>query len=693
MKLRSVSFIIGGLLAYSSLAHAAPPRLPATGFARAPDLREATLAPDGKHLALVLAEHQTAGADATEQLVVFDLPTLKVASRLNFALDRLPGQITWVSDTRLVVAEARQTGTLDQPSLDGNIIALDYDGKHQRTLYSLVGRGNLGSSFNMMSMEQGYPNLDGPTLAMDGHVFISITPFPHNEGTRNQEARRTLLYDVNTLDGYPKKVAEIDRGGMQFLVDHDVALYAYGSNDKLEPVVYSRANGQSQWQRMPAAQTGKVFIPGQVTADGKHVYALYSAAGGPLQLIEANLDGSDRHVLAGNPFGSVDTGSELGAMNDGYGPILSSWSTPQSHTPFAVTFSGVYADGKPAISYLQDDRYAQILKALNTQFGDHLVTFAGISRDGSTILVHAMSGQDPGEYALLDTSSMQMKPLFQSEPWIKPGQIGSRMAFQFHNRSGTLLDGYLTLPAGVPSRDLPTVVMVHGGPIGIRDQWYYDPLQIAPFLANRGYAVLNVNYRGSSGRGLGFEDSGYRQFGTGIQDDIIDAVHWAIRKGYVDPQRICVFGGSFGGYSALMQPILAPDLYKCAIDYAGVSDYTIEFDRSDTSHSKLGNNYFAMAVGTRADGKAISPLTMLGRFNVPVLIAQGGSDPRVPPQNAERLRDALEAAHKPYQWLYFPKEPHGFTTEPHRLALLQKMEAFLTEYLGPGVTATGTSRP
>lgn len=677
MNMRLNRVVLLALLAYGTLASAVVPKLPASDFARAPDLRQATLSPDGKHLAIVLAEHQTAGTDAAEQLVVFDLPSLQVASRLNFALDRLPGQITWVSDTRLVVAEARQTGTLDQPSLDGNIIALDYDGRHQRTLYSLVGRGNLGSSFNMMSMEQGNPSIAGTTDEKNGHVFISITPFPHNEGTRNQEARRTLLYDVNTMDGYPKQVAEIDRGGMSFLVDHDVALFAYGDNDKLEPVVYSRVNGQSQWQRMSPMQVGKVFVPERVAADGKHVYAVYSAQGGPAELVETDFNGHGRAVLASNPFGSIDQ----------------AWSTPVRHVPFAVTFTGVYANGKPAVTYLQDDRYAQILKALNKQFGDHFVSFAGISKDGSTILVHAVSGQDPGEYALLDTGSMQLKPLFQSEPWIKPDQIGQRMAFQFHNRNGLLLNGYLTFPVGVPHKDLPTVVLVHGGPIGPRDQWFYDPLQLAPFLANRGYAVLNVNYRGSGGRGMAFQQLGWRQFGTGIQDDIIDAVHWAIRKGYVDPQRICVFGGSFGGYSALMQPILAPDLYKCAIDYAGVSDYAIEFDRSDTSHSRLGNNYFAMAVGTRADGKAISPLTMLSRFNVPVLIAQGGSDPRVPPQNAERLRDALEAAHKPYQWLYFPKEPHGFTTEPHRLALLQKMEAFLTEYLGPGATETNTTKP
>ncbi len=649
--------------------------LPASYFAKYPEIRSVTLSPDGKHLAGVLTIGQSKGTEAQFQLVVFDLPSLKVASRLKFRNNLLPLGITWVSNTRLVMSEGVYTGSLDFPQSDGNILALNYDGTNQRTLYSVRNWGNPGSSFNMTSMVHGSPSVVGPTDEMNGHVFISIMPYPQYEGTRNSAFHQTLLYDVNTKNDYPKQVAKIDHGRMGFLVYHDAAVFAYGTNGKNMPVVFSRSNGQEAWRQMASSQVGVVFGPFRVAPDGKHVFAYYSAKGGPEELVETDFNGQHRQVLASNPFGSVN----------------SFWSTPNDHVPFAVTFAGVYAHGKPVVTYLRDNRYSQIMKTLNQQFGDHFVSLSGISKNGDTILIHAVSATDPGEYALLNAKTMQLKPLLQVEPWIKPAQMGPRVAFRFHNRDGLLLDGYLTFPVGVPHKDLPTVVLVHGGPIGPRDQWYYGSLQLAPFLANRGYAVINVNYRGSGGRGLNFQKLGWRQFGTGIQNDIVDGVRWAIRKGYVNPKRICVFGASFGGYSSLMQPIVAPKLYKCAIDYSGVSDWTIEMNRSVYARSAAGNVSYQQFIGTDADAKAISPLYMLKRFNVPVLIAQGGADNIVPPQNAERLRDALQAAHKPYEWLFYPGEYHGFQIEPHRLVLLHKMSAFLRKYLGPGVTKTTPS--
>ncbi|EQD71180.1 prolyl oligopeptidase family protein, partial [mine drainage metagenome] len=301
-----------------------------------------------------------------------------------------------------------------------------------------------------------------------------------------------------------------------------------------------------------------MFDPLWVTPGGHGVYARYSADGGPNELIRCAFDGGDKQVLASSNFGSVNR-------------IL--WSPRDHRVPIGVTFTATFKGGVPAVDYLSNDRWAQIHQALMQAFPGEYIGFGGMSEHGSTILVHAYSNSDPGEYALFDSKTMHVQPLMQVMPWFKPGQLAAREPIRFKNSQGMKLDGFISFPVGVPHKNLPLVLLPHGGPIGIRDRWAYldDAEQLAGFLANRGYAVLQVNYRGSGGRGQNFARLGWRQFATGIQSDLVDGVKWAIAKGYVDPNRICVFGASFGGYSSLMQPIVAPKLYKCAIDYAGVS--------------------------------------------------------------------------------------------------------------------------
>ncbi len=649
------------------------PQLPVADFARMPLLSNVVMSPNGNYLAASYDEDQNAGTNAKFQLVVFALPSLKVTARLNFAPWRLPGQIVWVSPTRLVVAEAKESGTFDVPQLTGDIIALNADGSQQRMLYSIRARGTPGASFNMMDMVGGAPSIAGASPKMDGVVYLAVNPFPMNMNENNRMAHRTLLYRVDSVSGYPKKIAEINQGSVQFFVHDDKPVYAITQNALFQTTVYL-PDGQGGWRKAAAGTFGKNFEPLWINDHNGLVYALYSADGGPNTLISCKPDGSDKQVLAGNGFGSVNR-------------VF--WTPRSDRVPFAVTFSGVYRDGIPHINDLADNRWAQIQQALLKAFPGEMIDFAGMSEHGNTILLHAFSNSDPGEYALFDSQTMHVQPLMQIMPWFKPGQLAARQPVRFRNADGTELDGFISFPVGVPHKDLPMVLIPHGGPIGVRDQWSYidDAQQLAGFLANRGYAVMQVNYRGSSGRGVNFQLSGFRQFGTGIQQDLIDGVKWAIAKGYADPQRICVFGGSFGGYSALMQPILAPKLYKCSIDYAGIYNYLDEFDRSDTSHLRFGREYFRAAVGDRAQAEAISPSSMVSRFNVPVLIMQGGEDPRVVPQNAEQLRSALEAAHKPYQWLWFPDEGHGFTLTPHRVAMFEKVQAFLAQYIGPGAGA------
>lgn len=647
-----------------------PPLLPVSDFARRASLGSPALSPNGRYLAVSVREEDNDADSSRYQLAVLELPSLKPLAKLNMAPYTQPARIAWVSPTRLIVEKARESGTLDAPGLTGEIVALNFDGSQQRILYSFEARGGRSGNDAMLRMPYGYPEVIGVPSSYNGHLYLQIAPAPENSNGQSVDTYRTLLFDVDTVSGYPVEIASIDKGNMRFVVADGKPWYAEGSNDNNDPVVYRTTDAGKSWSLMPAQVVGKGWSPLALSPDRQHVYALDGADGGPERLVEARLDGSESRVLAGDPFFSV------AAVR----------FTPEPRQPYAALIEG----GRPHWITIGDTPWGDALTALGTQFADRFVAIASMSRDGNTLLIAATSDRSPGVYALLDRSSMHLRPLYQTAPWIDPARMAATTPIRYRNRSGTDIAGYLTLPAGRAPKNLPLVVLPHGGPIGPADAWFYDP--DVQFLANRGYAVLKVNYRGSGGRGDHFLKSGYRQWGTGMIDDMIDGVRWTIAQGQVDPARICVYGGSYGGYASLMLPIRAPDLFKCAIDYVGVTDLTIQFDRSDTRRSSYGRTYFRQAMAaTREEARAISPLHLLEQLKVPVLIASGGADKRVPIQNADALRDALDKAHKPYEWLMFPKEGHGFFTEPHRAEFYTRMQDFLAKYVGAGATSAAAT--
>ncbi|OOG52884.1 S9 family peptidase [Rhodanobacter sp. B05] len=629
--------------------------LPVGDFARHPQLSNPSLSPDGQMLAVSVRNTDKDGSDSY-QLAVLHLPDLKVLSRLDMARRNVPGQVVWVSNTRLVVALAYQSAWLDIPQMTGEIVALDYDGSHKATLYSLRARG---SSIHSQDMPIGYATIADVPEPRNNHLYVDLHPASTGNYTLFS-SDSSMIYDVDTSSGAATLIGKINKGSMHFVMHDGIARFAVGSPDAGATInTYTRDNKDQPWRLMPASVTGKLLTPERISADGSRMWSMYSANGGPEQLVSSKLDGSDREVLASDSFASV-------------GDVL--WA-PHHGAPYAASL----AVGRPHFVALDDNPLAQVLQALSEKFPDEAIDIAGHSDDGMVLLIHAYSDRDPGTYALFDRNSMNLRPLFQSEPWIKSAQMAVRKPIRFKAGDGMELDGYVTVPLD-GARSHPMVLVPHGGPIGIADGWAYDA--DAQFLATRGYTVLQVNYRGSSGRGMNFQHAGYKQFGDRIQHDLIDGVHWAIDQGYTDNKHICVYGGSFGGYSSLMQPILAPGLYQCAIDYAGVADWAIGMEYSDTSHFTIGKTYFANAIGDVAAARAISPLYQLDKFNVPVLIAHGKADPRVPFRNATALRSALDKAGKPYVWLVKPKEGHGFYSEADRTDLLQHMQDFLAKYLG-----------
>jgi dipeptidyl aminopeptidase/acylaminoacyl peptidase len=238
------------------------------------------------------------------------------------------------------------------------------------------------------------------------------------------------------------------------------------------------------------------------------------------------------------------------------------------------------------------------------------------------------------------------------------------------------------MPPGRGEKNLPLVLLPHGGPHGVSDTWFFD--NDAQFLASRGYAVLQVNFRGSGGRGTRFLEAGYRQWGGAIQDDLIDGVKWATEKGIADASRVCSYGASFGAYSALMVAIRSPGLLRCAVGYAGVYDLPHIYEEEGTRRSKRNQNYFARAIGRDAvELAAFSPSRHAKDVKVPVLLVHGEEDKTAPPEHAKLMREALVKNGNAPEWMMVPREGHGFYAKANRLAFYKKLEEFLAKHLSP----------
>ena len=440
------------------------------------------------------------------------------------------------------------------------------------------------------------------------------------------------------------------------------AHYAYGRNNDFDYVVYHRTG--STWVPLKAAQIGGTFSPIRSTPSGTRIYAHYDADGGPTSLVEEAEDGSDRKVLAAAGLGSV-SGIE--------------W-TAQPRQPFATTL----ATGIPTPSYIDPNApMSKLHRALSLKFPGSYVHFVNFSDDGGELLFGVSSDRTPGTFFLINTHTYKVQKLFDVAPWINPKQMAERRPMTFKASDGTKLEAILTLPRGAGETNLPMVLLPHGGPIGVQDDWYYD--DDAQFLASRGYLVLQVNYRGSGGRGEDFREAAYLKWGTRVQQDLIDGVKWAIDQHYADPGRICVYGASFGGYSAMMATIRAPGLFKCAVGYAGVYDLKMMYTKGDIQENKSGRSYLHAVIGKDdADLDANSPDKLADKIDVPVLLIHGEDDQRAPFAQFKAMSAALGAAHKTYETLVKPGEGHGFYDEKNNIELYNRLQAFLEKNIGKG---------
>jgi dipeptidyl aminopeptidase/acylaminoacyl peptidase len=636
------------LLASTQAVAQAPSHL---DFAKHSEVNEVRLSPDGKYVAMAIPS--TDGMET--QLHIVPLDGKGKVQALRFGRQQHVTNIVWSDNDQVVVARADMEPLEARPYSLGELMSSDINGKTQETLFAYVPdngsrsgrRKDEGSAFVAKVLENE-----------PGTVLVE---FYRWRRTINDKGA-TAIYKVDTRTGNRREI-ERNEEASNFSYDHSgTARLRETVDDNDDPVLFYRPKPDSAWTPVPKTLAGYSMSLVHVEKDDNTAYAVISDRDEPGQLYKIDLAAGTRVRLAGRD--DMEIAGIMYAGRDG--------------APYGVR----YDEGKPSITYLDPaSPWAKLHAGLMKSFPGNLVSIIDFARDDGKVLFYVWGDRNPGAYYVLDRGNNSVQLINQAMPWIAAGALAPTTPVTFTTRDGMTLHGFYTGPATQGPK--PMIVMPHGGPHGPYDNWGYD--RDAQFLASRGYGVLQVNFRGSGGRGRKFEESGYQQWGGRMQDDLADGVKWAIDNKIADPNRICTFGASYGGYAALMQPIRYPELYKCAIGYVGVYDLQVMKKKGDIPRAKSGKRYLERVLGSdEAQLQAWSPAQNVDKVKVPVFLVQGAIDQRVPMAQFNALKDAFSGAGVKVETMVAQGEGHGFYKPENTAELYKRMEAFLAKYIGPG---------
>ena len=396
------------------------------------------------------------------------------------------------------------------------------------------------------------------------------------------------------------------------------------------------------------------------TPDDKGLYIEDSLASDTTELYAIDLETREKKTLARSE--RVDVG-----------PVM---RHPAEHSVQAVGFSLHRLEWT-----ILDERVRPDFDAL-VKLEDAEVNVVSRDRADANWLVAFTRDAGPIRYYAWNRAARQARFLFTDRPELESQPLAAMQPVTVRSRDGLDLVCYLTTPSDAEPRGLPLVLNVHGGPWA-RDEWGYDPE--AQWLANRGYAVLQVNYRGSTGFGKKFLNAGNREWAGRMHDDLLDAMGWAVAQGVADPQRVAVYGGSYGGYAALVGAAFTPDAFTCAVDIVGPSNICTLIESIPPYWAPLMHQ-FRVRVGDVATERELlearSPLFKADQIRIPLLIVQGANDPRVKQAESDQIVQALRAKGKEVDYLLYPDEGHGFSRPENRMAFYAEAESFLARHLG-----------
>ena len=478
---------------------------------------------------------------------------------------------------------------------------------------------------------------------------------------RNPELFDPYRMDVST--GEREMVAENPGDVTEWIADHDGRLRAAIATDGVNKRILYRETEDAPFRTVLTTSFKETVKPLFFTFDNRNVYALSNLGRDKTAVVLFDIaQGREMKVLYANPD---------------YDVIGLSYSRKRK-----VVTAALYVSWKLERHFF-DRRTEEMFSRLERDLGDDEIEIADRDREEDLFVVRTYSDRSLGAYYLYDARADTLRKLADVSPWIEEAQMARMRPIAFTSRDGLTIHGYLTLPVGVPPRGLPVVILVHGGPWA-RDSWGFNPE--VQFLANRGYAVLQVNYRGSTGYGRRFWEASFKQWGRAMQDDLTDAALWLVREGIADRHRIAIYGGSYGGYATLAGLAFTPDLYACGVDYVGVSNL-ITFMKTIPPYWRPYLEMMHEMVGDPVRDRdlliAESPVFHVDRIRAPLLIAQGANDPRVNKNESDQMVEALRRRGVPVDYMVKENEGHGFANEENRFDFYEEMERFLAEHLSP----------
>ena len=469
------------------------------------------------------------------------------------------------------------------------------------------------------------------------------------------------VYNLNTVTGALKMVAENPGKIGYWVTDHKGQVRAAIESDGLLTKIYTRPNAKAEFKKILEFDYKSDFSPLLYTYDNKQLYA------------SSNLGRDKSAIVKIDPT----TGKELQLIFEH--PEVDVERLSSSDKRKVVTAIS-YVTWKLQYHFLDkiaEQRHAKLSK----QLGDVDIMINSRNKNEDLFTVYATSDKIVGRYYLLDERNDRLTLLYDVAPDLKPEMLAEMKPIDFETRDGLRVHGYLTLPNGSTGKNLPVVVNPHGGPWA-RDAWEFNPE--VQFLANRGYAVLQLNFRGSTGYGKEFFTKSFKQWGQTMQSDITEGVAWLIASGIADPKRIAIYGASYGGYATLAGITYTPDLYACAVDYVGVSNL-LTFMNTIPDYWKPYLIKMQAMVGDPIADKAMltaySPVFHVDRIKTPLFVAQGAKDPRVNIDESNQIVEALRKRGVEVEYMVKQDEGHGFHNEENRFEFYEAMEQFLHMHL------------